>query len=177
MSALSVLQQMNYKLLCDKIRIGSLFSPEFKRTQPQNEEKLVIQNNTISILFVSLTLLLLGACTTIPVDERNQIRDEVDQTAETTIEQLVAKDPDIQAALDNAVGYAVASVSATKIPLVGGGYGLALLHDLEKNTRTYINVTRLDLGAGVGTGRAGGGRRCAGAGYLLRRRRQSRPFE
>jgi len=127
--------------------------PLVYRHQLYTEEKPVIQNNTISILFASLTLLLLGACTTIPVDERNQVRDEVNQTAETTIEQLVAKDPSIQAALDNAVGYAVASVSATKIPLVGGGYGLALLHDLETNTRTYINVTRLDLGAGIGAGR------------------------
>jgi len=111
------------------------------------------QIKAISILFVSLTLLLLGACTTIPVDERNQIREEVNQTAETTIEQLVAEDPKIRTALDNATGYAVASVSATKIPIVGGGYGLALVHDLENNTRTYINVTRLDLGAGVGAGR------------------------
>ena len=96
---------------------------------------------------------MLGACTTIPVDERNQIRDEVNQAAETTIVQMVANDPAIQVLLDKAVGHAVASVSATKIPVVGGGYGLALLHDSEKGTRTYINVTRFDLGAGIGTGR------------------------
>jgi hypothetical protein len=111
------------------------------------------QNNAIRPLFASLTLLVLGACTTIPVDERNQIRDEVNQIAKTTIEQLVVEDPAIQTELDNAIGYAVASVSATKIPIVGGGYGLAFLHDQENNTSTYINVTRLDLGAGIGVGR------------------------
>ncbi|MFC1778690.1 hypothetical protein ACFL3I_15395, partial [Pseudomonadota bacterium] len=109
--------------------------------------------NLIRLLLASLTLVLLGACTTIPVDERNQIREEVNQVAETTIEQMVANDPEIQELLDKAVGYAVASVSATKVPVIGGGYGLALLHDKENGTRTYINVTRFDLGAGVGTGR------------------------
>jgi hypothetical protein len=110
-------------------------------------------NKSICILLSSLMLVLLNACTTIPVDERNQIRDEVNQAAETMIEQMVAKDPAIQEKLDQATGYAVASISATKIPILGGGYGLALLHDVENNTRTYINVTRFDVGAGVGTGR------------------------
>lgn len=98
-------------------------------------------------------LILLGACTTIPVDERNQIRDEVNQIAETTVAQLVADDPAIEELLDKAVGYAVASLSTTKIPVVGGGYGLAVLHDTQNKTRTYIDVTRFDLGAGVGAGK------------------------
>jgi len=113
----------------------------------------VYPKTPIRILLASLTLVLLGACTTIPVDERNQIREEVNQVAETTIEQMVTNDPSIQESLDKAVGYAVASVSTTKIPIVGGGYGLALLHDLGNGTRTYINVTRFDLGAGIGAGR------------------------
>ena len=105
-------------------------------------------------LFSALLLFgFLQACTTIPVDERNQIRDEVNQTAGTTIAQMVANDPEIQKSLDSAVGYAVASVSATKIPVLGGGYGLALLHDNENSTRTYINISRFDLGAGIGSGR------------------------
>lgn len=109
--------------------------------------------NALRIIAVFMVLLLLGACTTIPVDQRDQIREEVNQTTEQTLEELVSDDPGIQASLDAATGYAVASVSATKIPLVGGGYGLAVLHDLEKDTRTYINVSRIDLGAGIGTGR------------------------
>ena len=108
---------------------------------------------SLRLLFTMLLLAFLGACTTIPVDERNQIRDEVNQVAETTIAQLVADNPAIQESLDKAVGYAVASVSATKVPVLGGGYGLALLHDKESGTRTYINVTRFDLGAGLGAGK------------------------
>ena len=85
----------------------------------------------IRLLSALLLLVLLGACTTIPVDERSQVRDEVNQVAETTIAQMVANDPAIQESLDKAIGYAVASISATKIPVLGGGYGLALLHDKE----------------------------------------------
>ena len=107
----------------------------------------------IQIVSTSAAIVLLGACTTIPVGERNQIRDEVNQVAETTIEQLVADEASLRADLDNAVGYAVASISTTKIPLLGGGYGLAVLQDNENRTRTYINITRFDLGAGVGVGR------------------------
>lgn len=120
---------------------------------PRSRENLVNPNDSIRLLIALLMLALLGACTTIPVDERNQIRDEVNQIAETTIEQMVANDPAIQASLDKAVGYAVASISATKIPVFGGGYGLALLQDKENGTRTYINITQFDLGAGIGAGR------------------------
>jgi hypothetical protein len=113
----------------------------------------VISNKTILLFFTSISLALLGACTTIPVDERSQIREEVNQAAETTIAQLVNDNPAIQQSLDAAVGYAVASVSATKIPVIGAGYGLAVLHDKENRTRTYINISRFDLGAGVGAGK------------------------
>ena len=83
------------------------------------------------LLFALFLFVLVGACTTIPVDERNQIRDEVNQVAESTIAQMIENDPTIRESLDKAVGYAVASVSATKIPVLGGGYGLALLHEQQ----------------------------------------------
>lgn len=110
-------------------------------------------NQPILTRLALLAIVLLQACTTIPVDERDQVRDEVNQVTEATIAQMVAYDPTIQALLDTSVGYAVASVSATKIPVIGGGYGIALLHDLENKTRTYINISRFDFGAGVGAGK------------------------
>ena len=122
-------------------------------TPPENTALQLTVRDSIKLLFTLLAFSLLGACTTIPVDERNKIRNEVNQVAETTIAQMVADDPAIQASLDKSIGYAVASISATKIPVLGGGYGLALLFDKENDTRTYINVTRFDLGAGIGAGK------------------------
>ena len=100
-----------------------------------------------------LVLVFTSACTTIPVDQRDEIRDEVNQAAEETIAQMVADDPEIQASLDSAIGYLAARISTTKLPIVGGGYGFGVLHDKENGTRTFRNVTRYDLGAGLGTGR------------------------
>ena len=106
----------------------------------------------LRIVFL-LGLLSLGACTTIPVDERDDVRAEVDQTAQETIAQLVAEDPELQASLDAAAGYLVARISSTKLPILGGGYGFGVLNDNDEGTRTYINVTRFDIGAGLGAGR------------------------
>jgi hypothetical protein len=100
-----------------------------------------------------ILLVLTSACTTIPVDQRDEVRDEVNQTAEETIARMVAEDPALQASLDGAVGYLAARISSTKLPIVGGGYGFGVLHDKENGTRTYLNVTRYDLGAGLGAGR------------------------
>jgi hypothetical protein len=102
---------------------------------------------------IALTFGALGACTTIPVDQRDEIREEVNQAGEETIARMVADDPEIQASLDGAVGYLAARISTTKLPIVGGGYGFGVLHDKENSTRTYLNVTRYDLGAGLGAGR------------------------
>ncbi len=105
-----------------------------------------------ALLFFS-ALNILCACTTIPVDERAEIRDEVDRVADEMITQMLADDPALQSEFDKSVGYAVGRISGTKMPFVGGGYGLALLHDTENDTRAYMNVTRFDLGAGLGIGR------------------------
>jgi lipid-binding SYLF domain-containing protein len=48
------------------------------------------------------------------------------------------------------VGYFVSRVSATKIPLVGAGYGIGVLIDKETGSHTYMNISRADLGAGLG---------------------------
>jgi len=108
---------------------------------------------TIRAVLFTMALNFLCACTTIPVDQRAEIRDEVDRVAEEMLTQLLTDNPSLQSKFDRSVGYAVGRISGTKMPFVGGGYGLALLHDTENDTRAYINVTRFDLGAGLGIGR------------------------
>jgi hypothetical protein len=108
----------------------------------------VLQSFIVALLFGALS-----ACTTIPVDQREEVREEVNQVSVETIERMVADNPEIQTALDDAVGYVTARISTTKLPVIGGGYGFGLLHDKENSTRTYLNVTRYDLGAGLGAGR------------------------
>ena len=102
--------------------------------------------------FLLPLLLILHGCTAIPVDERSAVRAEVDQVANETIEQLLALDPLLEAEFESSAGYFAARVGTTKLPLLGGGYGLGVAFDKLNATRTYLNVTRFDLGAGLGIG-------------------------
>lgn len=112
-----------------------------------------VLTTNLSTVVIALIIGFLSACTTIPVDERAEVRKEVDQAAAETIARMAAEDPTVQDSLNRAVGYLVGRMSATKVPIVGGGYGLAVLHDQERDTRTYLDITRFDLGAGLGAGR------------------------
>jgi hypothetical protein len=100
-----------------------------------------------------LALCLLAACTNVPVDERAAVRQEINDALDTTLEALTTTDPKFQKEIDTSVGYFASRVSATKIPVVGGGYGIGVLFDKEQNSRTYMNITRFDVGAGLGAGR------------------------
>lgn len=101
----------------------------------------------------ALLLSLLSACTTIPVDERAEIREGIDRDAAETVVRMMEDNPHFKKQLKDSAGCFVSRVSATKVPIVGGGYGLGVLYDRETGSSTYMNITRADLGAGLGAGR------------------------
>ena len=107
---------------------------------------------TCACLGVVLLLFMTGACTTIPVEQREPLRQELNQRADSTIDTLVEKKPELKEKVDASPGYFVGRVSAVKAPVVGGGTGLGVLYDKEKETRTYMNINRFDLGFGIGKG-------------------------
>ena len=109
----------------------------------------LLKSNAFLLLMM---LIVAPGCTTIPVDERAAVRAEVDQVANEIIEYLVALDPSLEVEIDAAAGYVAGSIGATKLPLLGGGYGLSVAFDKSNASRTYLNVTRFDLGAGLGAG-------------------------
>ena len=59
----------------------------------------------LKTLVLVLCLALLGACTSIPVDQREGRRAEIDQEAEETIAQLIQNDPEFAEALAQSAGY------------------------------------------------------------------------
>ena len=99
------------------------------------------------------TLALLSACTTIPVDERAEIRKGIDRDAAETLVRMLENNPEFKKQLKASKGCFVSRASATKVPIVGGGYGLGVLYDRETGSSTYMNITRADVGAGLGAGR------------------------
>jgi hypothetical protein len=103
--------------------------------------------------FLILLILLIGhGCAAIPVNERGAVRGEVDRVANETIDLLVASDPSLSNEIEASAGYFAGRVGATKLPLIGGGYGLGVAFDRADLSRTYLNITRFDLGAGLGAG-------------------------
>ena len=72
-----------------------------------------------ALVFV-LCLALLGACTSIPVEEREGRRAEIDRDAEETIALLMEKDPEFAEALEESAGYLTSRISSATVAVVGG---------------------------------------------------------
>ena len=103
-----------------------------------------------ALSLVAVTLSFLAGCTSIPVEERESRRAEINRAAEETIATLSEKDAGFSDALENAEGYFAGSASATTVAVIGGAYGIGVLVDLSTGERTYLNIKRFDLGAGLG---------------------------
>ena len=98
----------------------------------------------IAILFI------LSACAGIPVEKRPQVREEIDRGALETIEKVVAEKPEVRELIDSSPGYFAGRISGATVGVVGVSKGLGVLVDKEKQTRTYMDIDRFDLGVGVG---------------------------
>ena len=105
-----------------------------------------------SCLAIIAALALIVACRTIPVAEREPMRQEIIELGNETIEKLTVQRPELQEKLDDSPGYFVGRLSGVKAPVLGFGKGIGVLHDTKQETRTYMNVKRFDLGLGLGTG-------------------------
>ena len=95
-------------------------------------------------------MVLAGSCCTyrkMPTEEKRAFLTELETT---TLAELVTEFPEAQDDVDRAVGYAVFSNQATKIPIVGGGEGIGVVVDSETGDRSYLKLTRLDVGGGLG---------------------------
>ncbi|MDF7822936.1 hypothetical protein P4B35_02845 [Pontiellaceae bacterium B12227] len=111
---------------------------------------IIIKINTR--LFLIPICLALGACSSIPVDERAEVRDGIDADAAQTLKRMIESNSNFQQALRESKGCFITKISTTKLPVVGGGYGIGVLYERETRHRTYLNLTRADLGVGLGTG-------------------------
>jgi hypothetical protein len=95
-------------------------------------------------------LFALQACTSIPVEQREDKRAQLDKEAQETIARMLEQNPDIQQKLEDAAGYFVSRISAANVAVIGGGQGIGVLVDNQSGDRTYLNVKRFDFGAGLG---------------------------
>ena len=108
----------------------------------------------LTAVLVSAALSLSIGCSSIPVDERDQVRAEIDHRAVEAISEMSEQDPRFKASLEAAQGYLVGQLTSTTLLLLGGATGMGVLVDAADDTRTYINIDRVDLGVGIGANRA-----------------------
>ena len=93
---------------------------------------------------------LLFACATLSPAEREAKRAELDAMADTTIETVLAATPEARDVLDCSVGYLVIDMKVTKVPVFGAGKGFGVVVDRRTDTRTYLKVSRFEVGGGLG---------------------------
>jgi len=121
---------------------------------PGEREFKVRQTLTVrsvsKLLVVVVPLLIATGCATygsMTVDEK---RAHLVELEEKTMVELVESYPQAKEDLENAVGYAIMSNAATKVPFVGGGEGIGVVVDSRTDERTYLRLTRFDVGGGLG---------------------------
>jgi lipid-binding SYLF domain-containing protein len=104
----------------------------------------------MSLVLLQGVLLITLGCSTMTEEEKAEKRSSIDEMAATAVAALVEQDPELKTEMDKVLGYAVASMKVTKVPVVGAGAGEGVVVDGTTNNRTYFTVTRLDIGGGWG---------------------------
>jgi len=98
------------------------------------------------------TLLLLGAagCASIPGKTGEEQAVAVEDLERKTLEDVQQQNPKAKDEFATCVGYVIMNNKLTKIPLVGVGAGYGVAVTRETNERTYLKMSRFDLGMGWG---------------------------
>lgn len=98
----------------------------------------------VAVIFVATGCTTYGSMT---VDEK---RAHLVELEERTMVELVESYSQAKEDLETAVGYAIMSNAATKVPFVGAGEGIGVVVDSRTDERTYLRLTRFDVGGGLG---------------------------
>jgi len=75
---------------------------------------------------------------------------ELDAMGERAVATLLENRPETREVIDRSVGYVVMKLTATKIPWVGTANGYGVVVNKRTNTRSYIQVSRFEIGGGYG---------------------------
>jgi hypothetical protein len=102
------------------------------------------------LLSLLMIMVFVAGCSSMTVLEKDQKRGELDEMATKAIAGLIEQDASIKTEIDQSLGYAVANMKLTKVPIVGAGGGEGVFIDQKTQQRTYFTVSRFDVGGGWG---------------------------
>ena len=96
--------------------------------------------------------LLFGAagCASIPGKTGSEQAIAVEELEKKTLADVQQQSPGSTEELAGCVGYVIMNNKLTKIPLVGVGAGYGVAVDKKTDERTYLKMSRFDLGMGWG---------------------------
>jgi len=92
----------------------------------------------------------LAGCGTLSPAEQGAERTGLDTMADRTLGALLQGQPQVSEVLEQALGYAVIDMTVTKIPVFGAGSGKGVVVDRRTGARSYLRVSRFDVGGGLG---------------------------
>lgn len=117
-----------------------------------NEEALIEMRlaQFMRLVGITLALTLLNGCATLSADEQQEKRNELNAMGDSTIATLLETRPEARELLEQCIGYAVIKMKVTKIPIFGAGGGFGVVRDERTGTRSYIKVSRFEVGGGLG---------------------------
>ena len=70
--------------------------------------------------------------------------------AADTVARLEKENPGLQDQVDSCLGYLVVDKKVVKIPFIGGGGGKGVVVENATGKRTYVKVSRMEVGGGWG---------------------------
>jgi lipid-binding SYLF domain-containing protein len=100
-----------------------------------------------------LAVALLAGCAVARPEDPVAMRSELDEMADDAIARLLTAKPEVSAVQERSVGYMVIDKKVTKIPVFGFGGGSGVVVDRRSGSRTYLKVTRFEIGGGLGAQR------------------------
>lgn len=90
------------------------------------------------------------SCGSIPGETGKEQEETINLLVERTLIDLYKQDPALKKEIKNSVGYIIMNNKITKIPLVGAGAGYGVAISTKDQARTYLKMTRFDVGGGWG---------------------------
>jgi len=111
-------------------------------------KRTLLLSSGLTIAFT--TLAGLAGCAGIPGATGEEQVQTIEELVERTLSDLYKQEPGTKAEIAKSVGYAIMDNKVTKIPLVGAGTGYGVAINNRTGEKTYIRMSRFDVGGGWG---------------------------
>ncbi len=98
--------------------------------------------------------LFASACSSLSPEEAERTRQALAEATADIITRAGELYPAVETELEHGAGFFAGQLSGANLVIAGAGTGLGELHDARDNSITYMDLRRLDLGAGLGATRS-----------------------